>query len=129
MPVVGRIPTGEILRRSKALMRVLCDKYLAGYLSAPFEKIIGVAIGTLEKFDMPINGLRHPIESERSASWYIWAGIEFSQEIDFFRPMHIYHLLEVRPKAINYLGLAPGWRFLFDNTYEDVWYDGSLLNI
>ena len=55
-------------------------------------------------------------------------GVATSTFVEFnIKPMHIYHLLELCPKAIKYLGLAPGWRFLFDNTYEDVWYDQSLL--
>jgi len=124
MTDVERIESDFVIKQ-----RAICEKYTAGFLDAPFGKIIGVAIKTFEKFDRPINGLRHPIENERSASWYIWAGEELSQDVDFFKPMHIYHLLELCPKAINYLGLAPGWRFLFDNMYEDVWYDAKLLNI
>jgi len=30
---------------------------------------------------------------------------------------------------IKYLGLSPGWKFLSDGEYEDVWYDENLLNI
>ncbi|HEY4324361.1 MAG TPA: hypothetical protein VGN20_10250 [Mucilaginibacter sp.] len=41
--------------------------------------------------------------------------------------MHISHLLDIYPTAIDYLGLAPGWRFLIDEEYEDVWYDSNLL--
>jgi hypothetical protein len=106
----------------------VCQKYGAQFLASPFDKIVGVATASFEKFTMPINGLRHPIESEQTSSWYIWAG-EYSDADDFFKPMHIYHLLELCPKAITYLGLAPGWRFLFDNQYLDVWYDETLLNI
>ena len=106
----------------------ICQKYNAGFVASPFDKLIGVALASLDKFKMPINGLRHPIESEQSANWYIWAG-EYSEVDDFFQPLHINHLIEICPKAINYLGLAPGWRFLFDNKYEDVWYDENLLII
>lgn len=104
----------------------ICKKYEAEYVASPFDKIIGVAIASLEKFEMPINGLRHPKQTEHSENWYIWAG-KYSEADDFFKPVHVYHLLELCPKAINYLGLAPGWRFLFDNKYEDVWYDSNLL--
>lgn len=105
----------------------ICNKYSAAFLQAPFDKMIGVALVSFDKFAMPVNGLRHPIESEQSANWYIWAG-EYSEADDFFKPVHIYHLLELCPKAITFLGLAPGWRFLFDNQYEDVWYDENLIN-
>jgi hypothetical protein len=108
--------------------RELCRKYNAEFLSAPFNALIGVALKSFDMFEMPINGLRHPIESEQSTNWYIWAG-EYSDADDFFQPVHISHLLQICPKAINYLGLAPGWRFLFDNQCEDVWYDENILKI
>lgn len=114
----------EFTERQKAL----CKKYNAEYLAAPFDKLAGIALNSFHSFNMPINGLRHPIESEQSVNWYIWAG-EYSETDDFFQPVHVRHLLEICPKAINYLGLEPGWRFLFDNQCEDVWYDKNLLNI
>jgi hypothetical protein len=106
----------------------ICKKYGSAFLEAPFDKMIGVALESFDKFTVPVNGLRHAIESDQSASWYIWAG-EYSKTDDFFKPIHIHHLLELCPKAITFLGLAPGWRFLFDNQYEDVWYDENLLNL
>ncbi len=114
----------EFVERQKAV----CKKYNAKFLATPFNKLIGIALRSFDDFEMPINGLRHPTESEQSESWYIWVG-EYSDADDFFQPVHVSHLLEICPKAINYLGLAPGWRFLFDNQYEDVWFDESLLNI
>ena len=72
--------------------------------------------------------MRHPIKVDETVSWYLWAG-ELSDAPDFFQPVHIAHLLEICPKAINYLGLSPGWRFLFDKNFEDVWYDKKLLEI
>jgi hypothetical protein len=62
-----------------------------------------------------------------TSGWYIWAGKEFSNDPDFFVPIHIAHLIEWCPEAIKYLGLPPGWRFLFDKNYEDVWEDKKLI--
>jgi len=108
----------------------ICERYAASYLASPFDKMIGVAIQTFNDRNVrTVNGLRHPIESDRSANWYIWAG-EYAEDDDFFKPMHVGHLLELYPQALQYLGLPPGWRFLFDDKqYEDVWYDEQLLNI
>lgn len=106
--------------------KAICNKYNTGFVASPFNTFIGVALTSFEKLDLPIHGLRHTIESEQASSWYIWAGA-YSQADDFFQPVHIGHLLEVCPKALQYLGLGPGWRFLFDNVYEDVWYDQRLL--
>jgi len=106
----------------------ICAKYAAKYLESPFDSLIGVALSSFELFQMPINGLRHPLENPNFSNWYIWAG-EYSNSDDFFQPVHVSHLLEICPKAIKYLGLEPGWRFLFDNQYEDVWFDPNLLII
>ena len=114
----------EFLENQKAI----CKKYNAEFLAAPFNKLIGIALSSFDSFNMPVNGLRHPVESMQSTNWYLWVG-EYSDAADFFQPVHIGLLLEICPKAINYLGLSPGWRFLFDNQYEDVWYDESLLDI
>ncbi|WP_315823692.1 immunity protein Imm33 domain-containing protein [Paraflavitalea speifideaquila] len=105
-----------------------CQKYGSEFLESPFNKLVGIALESFSTFNMPINGLRHPIQSEHSSNWYIWAG-DYSEAGDFFKPVHAVHLLEFCPKALKYLGLAPGWRFLFDNIYEDVWYDEKLLHI
>jgi len=107
----------------------VCLKYGADFLSAPFNSIIGVALDTFTEESKPVNGLRHPSGSPNGNGWYIWAG-EYSSDTDFFKPVHINHLLEIYPQALKYLGLAPGWRFLLgDNNYEDVWFDADLLNI
>jgi hypothetical protein len=76
----------------------------------------------------PINGLRHRPEGD-STGWYIWAGEEFSQEPDFFVPLHVAHVAEWCPAVLPYLELPPGWRFLISRGHEDVWEDPSLLNI
>jgi hypothetical protein len=74
----------------------------------------------------PVNGLRHPIEGD-TTGWYIWCG-EYSNDPEFFVPLHVEHLQEWRPEILKYLGLAPGWRFLVgEGGYEDVWEDKSLI--
>jgi hypothetical protein len=108
------------------LQKEVCIKYGADFLMSPFDSIIGVALDTFSDSKITINGLRHSIEKENVSNWYIWSG-EYSSTDDFFKPIHVKHLLEICPKAIDYLGLAPGWRFLFDSMYEDVWYDENLL--
>lgn len=106
----------------------ICDKYGAAFLAAPFNSFIAAALSTFDKPALPIHGLRHPVEREGHSSWYIWAG-DYSDADDFFQNIHTGHLLDLYPKALNYLGLAEGWRFLIDDVYEDVWYDAELLNI
>ena len=87
---------------------------------------IGIALSTLGK--EPINGLRH-IPENGTNGWYIWCGGEMSQDDDFFSPVHVEHLAEYLPEAVEYLSLPPGYRFLIDkNNFEDVWFEQELLN-
>ncbi|MBL8996486.1 MAG: hypothetical protein JNL44_04130 [Gemmatimonadetes bacterium] len=103
----------------------LCFLYGANYLPVkPLEKI-GIS-KSVRAGRSRINGLRHPPVGDTSG-WYVWAGEEPSSESDFFQPLHIAHLSECCPQIIKFLGLAPGWRFLIEDDYEDVWYDEKLL--
>ncbi|SRR6266852_576862 len=105
----------------------VCRKYRADPLDAPDDFKAGVAANV--KIDIsPINGLRHPPVGD-TTGWYIWAGQVLSDDPDFFAPVHIRHLSELRPDVLRYLALPPGWRFLIAGGYEDVWFDASLLNV
>jgi hypothetical protein len=43
---------------------------------------------------------------------------------------HQVYLIEQQPAVLKYLALPVGWRFQIDGQdYEDIWFDGSLLNI
>ena len=110
---------------TERMQKIICEKYKAPFVTAPLFFKVGVALNIRNGL-LPINGLRHPIQSD-SSGWYIWAGEEFSEDPNFFVPLHIEHLIECCPEVIKYLGLAPGWRFLFANQYQDVWEDKSLL--
>jgi hypothetical protein len=72
-----------------------------------------------------LNGLRH--RQGQTSGWFIWAGEDFDEAPDFFKPLHARHLIDRCPEIIPMLGLGPGWRFLLRPTYEDVWFDPSLL--
>lgn len=75
-----------------------------------------------------MNGLRHPATGDTNG-WYIWFGEEFSTAPNFFAPLHISHVYERYPDSARLLGLAPGYRFILDGNYVDVWYDATLLNV
>lgn len=105
----------------------ICDKYGAPFLESPDDQKIGISKTVLEGLN-PLNGLRHPPEGD-TTGWYIWAGEDYSEDPDFFKPLHVEHVDQWSPLIRKYLGLAPGWRFLVADGYEDVWFDESLLNI
>ncbi|TXH89514.1 MAG: hypothetical protein E6Q78_07690 [Rhodoferax sp.] len=88
---------------------------------------IGIALSTMG--GMPIHGLRHR-PTETTCGWYIWCGDQLSELPDFFAPLHVEHLVDYLPSAVEYLELPPGYRFLIDGgNFEDVWFDESLLDV
>ena len=104
----------------------ICQKYNAEFFETSNNLKVGIN-SNVKTGLMPINGLRHPPESD-TTGWFIWAGEKLLSEADFFQPLHVSHLNEWCPLIIKYLALPPGWRFLTDGNYEDVWFDESLLS-
>lgn len=111
----------------EAAQHEICAKYDAEFCAAPPDKKLGIAENVRQGL-LPINGLRHP-PSGNTTGWYVWGGEELRTESDFFKPLHIEHLHEWCPRIQKYLGLAPGWRFLIADHYEDVWFDPALLEV
>lgn len=105
----------------------LCQRYGAEFAPSPSHLKVGIALNVREGV-LPVNGLRHPPEGD-TTGWYIWAGDEPGDAPDYFLPLHVEHLPEWCPDAMRFLGLPPGWRFLFAPGSEDVWRDPSLLNV
>lgn len=103
----------------------ICQKYGATPFATPNNLKVGIAHKVRGKL-LPINGLRVLPQGDTSG-WYIWAGSEFSNDANFFVPLHVEHLADWCPEALPYLLLPPGWRFLVAPNYEDVWFDDALL--
>lgn len=96
----------------------------AGVDPAPPGPHDKVGLSRSARYERPIYGLRvNPTAG--TSGWYIWAG-EMSNDPDFFDATHIDHLPETCPLAIPFLSLPPGWRFLSDGDYCDVWFDPEL---
>ena len=94
-----------------------------GYVPCPalgHEKV-GIARSVMAG-EGPIHGVRCRPENG-TTGWYIWAGDTFSEDPDFFLPIHVAHLEQYCPSAVPYLELPPGWRFLVAPGHEDVWFD------
>ena len=108
------------------MQAAVCRRVGAEFQASPPELKLGLALGSIGK--QPINGLRHRSEGDTSG-WYIWSGEELSSDPEFFQPLHVEHVAELLPRVVPYLGLAPGWRFLLADGYEDVWFDASLLDM
>lgn len=109
------------------LQRQICAKNEADFFDSPSQLKVGISLDAMTGAS-PINGLRHPPEGD-TTGWYIWAGETLSDDPDHFRPLHVEHLVEIRPEVLKFLGLPPGWRFLKAGDYEDVWQDATLLDI
>jgi hypothetical protein len=115
--------TSQLIQAQEAI----CRRFGSPWHDSPGHLKVGVSRGVKDGL-RPINGLRHPPEGD-TTGWYIWAGEELSNDPEFFLPLHVLHLPEWCPAVMPYIGLAPGWRFLIDENYEDVWEDRSLLRV
>lgn len=109
--------------------KAVCERLKVDFVPVDFAALIAVNSSLFSSI-VPINGLRHP-KHGKIEGWYLWSGLEFSQEDEnFFEPLHVEHLIEQQPLVLKYLGLLAGWRFQIDERgYEDVWFDISLLDI
>ncbi|MBW9210507.1 DUF2185 domain-containing protein [Mumia sp. zg.B21] len=90
----------------------------------PIDKV-GIARNVKDGLQ-PLNALRRLPEGD-TCGWYIWAGVELSEDPDFFVPLHVAHVAEWCPSIVPYLALPPGWRVLLAPGYEDVWFDRNLV--
>lgn len=114
------------LSKIRFAQQELCKQYASEYVESSLEMIVGLSLG-VQQDEFPIHGLRHPIE-KGTTGWYIWHG-DYSDDPEFFQPVHVRHLIKQDSLVLKYLGLAPGWRFLMAPDYEDVWQDLSLLDV
>lgn len=104
--------------------RAICQRFGAPYVACDLGLKVGVS-RNVRYGAKPLNGLRVIPEGD-TCGWYIWGGEEWSDDEDFFVPLHAHHLEKWAPLVLPYLGLAPGWRFLLADAYEDVWRDEQL---
>ncbi|WP_266226637.1 MULTISPECIES: hypothetical protein [Paraburkholderia] len=105
--------------------RAVCQRFRTQFSACDMHLKLGVSLN-VKSGVRPLNGMR--INADRGTNgWFIWAGETFSQDPDFFVPLHGEHLKEWAPLALPYLALPPGWRFLIAEGYEDVWEDLTLL--
>ena len=101
-----------------------CHKYGVQPVECDHDMKVGISLNVKEGI-LPLNGLRcNP--SGDTCGWYIWAG-QWSDEADFFKPLHVNHLSDWCPQVLPFLKLPPGWRFLVTPNHEDVWRDEDLV--
>jgi hypothetical protein len=104
----------------------ICTYYNSKYVPPELDSTLG--LGKTSAAVRPINGLRH-LPTNKMNGWFIYTGTSPipQGDKDFFEPVHTVHISEKFPEVTPYLALEPGWRFLIDGDYVDVWYDESLL--
>jgi len=88
----------------------LCARFGVSPVPAPAHLKVGIARNVKDGVQ-PINGLRVQPDGD-TTGWYIWAGEEWSDDPDYFVPLHVEHLHSWCPQVIPYLQVPPGWRFL-----------------
>ena len=101
----------------------ICQRFNVECLPPELDQKVGIALGSLS--NVPLHAVRlHP--ENGTCGWYIYGG-EYSDDVDFYQPLHVAHLGDHCPSILPYLALPPGWRVLLAPGYEDVWFDGELL--
>src|SRR5262245_35543881 len=106
-----------------AQQRAVCEQHSAEFCQPPAGSRVGIGLQTVGR--QPLNGMR--VEPHGGVcGWYLWAGGEPSDDDDFYQPLCVEHLEARCPAALPFLALPPGWRFLTDGDYVDVWYDAAL---
>jgi len=109
--------------KASELQKLVCQKFGTDFYGCDLGLKVGVSKNVRNGF-LPIHGMRIEPHGD-TCGWYIWAG-DYSDDPDFFVPLHGLHLVEWAPVVLPYLGLPPKWRFLTDGKYEDVWMDSEL---
>jgi hypothetical protein len=116
------------VNKIEKLQRKVCEKHGLIFELAPYDLKVGISLNVKDNIQ-PIHALRHSPEGD-TTGWYIWTG-EYSDDDDFFVPLHVSHLEEWCPLILPYLGLPSGSRLLIaeDGNYVDIWEDLSLLDV
>ncbi len=112
------------------IQKEICNKYGLKFEPCDLNLKVGITLDIKEKSKFfPIHALRHPAQGD-TTGWYIWAG-DYSDDDDFYKPLHASHLEDFCPLIIPFLGLAAGSRVLIaeNGNYVDVWEDLKLLEI
>ena len=101
------------------LQKTTCSNYGASFDPPVPNSRMGVALQSLA--DKPTYGIRVNPENGTNG-WYIWAG-ERSDAKDFFQPLCLEHIYDYCALAAPFLALPPGWAFINDGSYADVWFE------
>ena len=107
------------------LQRRVCRAYGVEYVPPAPRSKVGIALQTLDR--RPIHSVRLP-PTETTCGWYIFAGDEWSDDPDFYKPLCVEHMPEYCKFALPFLGLPPGWRFHTDGKGDyGASFDGRVL--
>jgi hypothetical protein len=111
---------------TEEVQRKTCEHH--GVVFVPACDFVNSGFALKTEGSLPINGLRH-LATADTTGWYLWCGEAYSEDKDFFQPVHTIHLYDKYPSVAGLLGLPPGYRFLAAGDYCDVWFDPNLLQV
>ncbi len=77
------------------MQKHICKKFNSKFVKPSENETVAIALDSLGK--IPITGIRNILEEGENVSWFFYCG-EFSEDDDFFKPMHISHLKTIFPK-------------------------------
>jgi hypothetical protein len=103
---------------------IICERMGISPVYPDPQSLIGVASSTIGR--NPLYAVRH-LPTSTTSGWYCWWGEAQSDDPDWFSSYHIEHLPSAADLLLPYLALPPGWGVIRTETYEDVWFDPTLL--
>ena len=103
--------------------RELCTRFNVEFMPPERGTTLGFAVTSRDK--KPVYGIRH-LPHMNTNGWYVWCG-DKTDDSSFFQALHPIHLVERCPTALRFLALPPGYGFITDGDYIDVWYDKRFL--
>lgn len=97
----------------------ICRRFDAECLPPEPAQKVGIALDSLG--NVSLHAVRLNPENG-TCGWYIYGG-EYSDDADFYQPLHVAHLGDYCPSILPCLALPPGRRVLLAPGDEDVWFD------
>jgi hypothetical protein len=103
--------------------QAVCTRFAAIPEPPEMSSKVGIALQT--RGQLPLNAVRRQAEHGTSG-WYLWWGDTWTDDTEFYQPLHVEHLTVRCPEILPYLALRAGWRVQIAPDHEDVWFDAEI---
>jgi hypothetical protein len=107
-------------------MMVLEEEYGLD-LEPPDPTWFAVVTDEVLQGELPVAGFRYPDEAEEISGWWVMPeGLEDNPDMERFKPVHLYHLMESYPQIAALLTLSPGHGFILKEDEVEILFDSDV---